>query len=320
MRSKLDNISERHGIFQKSRERYKLAISADWRFFDFFRALQISPSYWNFHAGRRDGSPARSSDDQVVSVYERFGQVWDVPFWTWWFEKAQFQFGIQQVAGVNLLGLTQENTRLSTEELGSLSDTVREYCSTDLLEQGLPSNAFLAVPLKGNRKSILAQVNRILDEQAALGRYVEETSPFRMQKNNIRRDTIRMAIRVAHTQAEFKGEPLYVIGRRASIKGYIVNEASKSEQNDDRRELSMITSRHLWRAYHLAENAARGVFPSFDAPPKSTEWPTIDYKALKERLDRYSLVSADALDRIPTEERTSEARYAGRNRSIDYGK
>lgn len=323
MKDKPDNMNRqiaRHGIFIKSREQYNLRVEADWLYFDFFRLLQISPSYWHEHLRRRSPQleQVESPPEAVRNTYERFGPVWELPFWTWWLEKAQFQFGSSYTPQVNLLGVTQEEQKVGTSDARALGDSVKDYFGQDFLAQGLPATALLAVPLKGSRKDILSQVNRILDEQWKLGTLLETTSPFKMQKNNIRRETVRMAIRVTHARAAFHDRPLYVAGKRAGIKGYDVDEAVTRGYDDDRRELSMITSRHLLRGYHLAEQAARGKFPSMDAPPTNANWPSIDYAELGPRLDLYARVSQAALDRIPLDERTSEWRYAGRNRTIKY--
>jgi hypothetical protein len=61
---------------------------------------------------------------------------------------------------------------------------------------------------------------------------------------------------------------------------------NKVEANK-RENMEIFTSRHLNRAYLLAENAARGKFPSFDPLPDDPGRPKFNYAQLGRRLRSY---------------------------------
>jgi hypothetical protein len=51
--------------------------------------------------------------------------------------------------------------------------------------------------------------------------------------------------------------------------------------------MEILTSRHLHRAYLLAENAARAKFPSLDPLPPDTARPGFDYFQLNRQMRAY---------------------------------
>ena len=98
-----------------------------------------------------------------------------------------------------------------------------------------------------------------------------------------------MARTVLRTRAAHPDEYLFVIGNMAEVSP--INETDPSEKRahvlDKRRTMEIMTSRHLHRAYTLAENAARGRFPTLDPLPDDPARPKFDFKILLQDLEEH---------------------------------
>lgn len=165
------------------------------------------------------------------------------------------------------------------------------------------------MPLIGTRTSILKQVEDILRQHQRVWSEVEPTAAYQVIKDKTHRETMNAAIRVVQARAHFDA-PLHTVGERSML-------APKEWEAIDPKALSELTSRHIRRAHVWAENAARGKFPSQDKLLKDENYPKFDFRGgLGDRLAAYVRVSEAAIAAIPEEQRTSEHRYAGRNRTI----
>lgn len=262
-----------------------------WHYFALFRLLQLSQSYWLAHqyvSGASTETKRPSEFEKVLHTYGLFGEVWEVPFWEWWRDRARVHFGSDEVVRV-----------VQTSNGGGPNQMPK----TDV------QRLVLSVPLIGTRKSILDQVEDILREHNSSWSPTPPPAAYRVIKDRTRKDTMNAAIRAAQARAQLSG-PLHAIGERSKL-------APKEWKEIDPPALSELTSRHIRRAHVWAENAARGRFPSQDELPNDGYYPKPDYKgSLGDRLAAYVRVSEAALALIPEEQRTSEHRYAGRNRTI----
>lgn len=294
-------------IYEFSRSHYRLELASDWRYFAFFRLLQISPSYWLAHKGEHENLPL----EEVARVYERFGEVWERPYWDWWFDTAQFQFGAEQATSVTKLGLTKPQNALSNREIEELGSNLRQYYEQDLRRMGRPATLLLSLPLAGDRRSLLRQVEILLDQAFETTELPRSSAPFPLLRNKIRDKTVDRAIRAVHAQAEYPQETLFAVGGRAKL-------SPSYAASDNREAMTQLVSRHLLRAFRLAENAARGIYPSLDTLPDEQSLPKFDFGRLQKQLRNYAQLSASALMQIPHDRRSNEDKFAGANRTIAY--
>ena len=318
-----DDIRARHGIFEVSRRQYKLSVEPSWHYFAFFRLLQLSPSYWLAHQAEIEGSPPQTwAPAEFVAVrktYGVFGAVWETPFWEWWFERAQFAFGIEHEPTVQVLGQTAEGIRPDSGTLSALSTAITDYFGQDILLDALPATLLLAIPLNAGKAEVLKQIESLLDHSAPVN-YMQAAAQFRILKTKTRRLTMNAAIRTVQARAHFGDKPLYVVGNRSKVspEWETPEDQTGGEHAGKRREMAFLTSRHIRRAWIWSENAARGRFPDPTPPQDDALWPRFDYEALKVRLAMYERASSEAYEQMPEAKRTSEKRYQGRNRTIRY--
>jgi hypothetical protein len=316
-------ILGRHGIFEVSRRQYKLSVEPSWHYFAFFRLLQLSPSYWLAHQAEIEGSPpqtwAPAEFAAVRKNYSVFGPVWEIPFWEWWFERAQFAFGIEHTPTVQVLGQTAEAIRPDASMLGALSTAVADYFGQDILLDALPATLLLAIPLNAGKTEVLKQIESLLERSTPVN-YMQAAARFRMLKTKTRRTTMNAAIRTVQARAHFGDKPLYFVGNRSKVSPALETpeDQTSGDHAEKRREMAFVTSRHIRRAWIWSENAARGRFPDPKAPADDGEWPRFDFGEIKVRLAKYEKISSEAYEQIPEAKRTSEKRYQGRNRTIRY--
>src|ERR1035437_3991479 len=104
-----------------SRETFKLMLSNDWRFPQFFSFLQMSPSYELARLaslGKLSPKIPRPKDfADVMKTYEAFGDTRQTRYWDWWFKRAQFQFGMSVEPAVSLIMDANVRQQISDNEI-----------------------------------------------------------------------------------------------------------------------------------------------------------------------------------------------------------
>jgi len=275
-------------LIRLSKEKYGLEVQADWRHRIFFDFLQISPSYRLAHqvatggvVGLTTGRAIPRDFLEVVKTYEAFGDVWQTDYWTWWVRRAQYQFGTRFVPKVHRLAVLQPGSEADQQTLGDAYECLDQYLSADRVVEGNPGSLVLAIPLHLDRKAILKEVLKQLDDALRAAAPDHTGGQFEFLRNKIRSKTLDDARKVAWARAASPNKPLYVIGNRVRIAPSYVTEEGLKLRGDNRRELMVIVvSRHLRRALVYSENAARGLFPCAD----EIEGIAFDFEELKAAL------------------------------------
>lgn len=107
----------------------------------------------------------------------------------------------------------------------------------------------------------------------------------------MREQTLKVALRVLRARAALPNERLFVIGNKTNVSPANAtsnfSQRARGEDSDKRKQMEILTSRHLHRAYLLAENAARGRFPTLDPLSDAPNRPQFDYKQLQIQFKEY---------------------------------
>ncbi|GEM_PF-3483819 len=311
----------RSGVFQLSSAQYSIWAKPSWHYFALFRLLQLSTSYWAVHSVKSLGSNPGilapiGGVERVEEVYGHLGEVWDTPFWDWWFAKAQYVFGVSHSPHVRKLGHSRKHTGLAQEDLEKLLGSVATYFRHNGAVEGHPETLLLAVPVYADKNKVLAEISAMIEE-ASEQNFVAPAK-LKILRRKFRRQTINAAIRVAQARAYHLDVPLSRLGEIAKIKAGWASDPKKhaGDPAEAQREFAIYTSRYLRRAWLYSENAARGSFFSNDPMPSGTDWPKMEFSALRERLDTYATVSRTVYSQLEPHDISSERRYAGRNRTL----
>jgi hypothetical protein len=221
----------------------------------FFRYLQISPSYQLAHKVLSDRATLKPSQlpkdfKRVCKVYDQLGDVFDKLFIEWW-----------NVVGRSLPMTSGKNERL--------------LISVD------PSQPFV---------ELLSQFTKIVKN------YQRERAPKKAQsveilKNKIQHRSLRERVCLVMARARSNSEPRQVQNWKLAIECELTSkkieglkpESKKTQKNVLEREyLSMLVSKNIREALILAENAARGKFPSLEPIDTGLDF---DYSLIHE-IDR----------------------------------
>ena len=278
-----------------SRQKYELSVVADWRYRQFFSFLQISPSYRQAHliaVGELDraAQPLPSDFGLVETTYRAFGDVSRTYFWDWWLSKAQYQFGVSAAPKAKALLRVDMRQPVTEEMIAATHGELDEFVLVDRPAQGSLATLVLAIPLQNDRKALLKQVSHLIDAAYGKEREQQGIAPYHMVRNKMREQTLIMAMRVLRARAARPKDKLFVIGNLTNVSPAHWSDAKlkrdKVEANK-RENMEILTSRHLHRAYLIAENAARGKFPSLEPLPPDTARPSFDYVQLNRQLKSY---------------------------------
>lgn len=302
-----------------SQRRYARAMGSKWRYMEFFNFLQISPSYRLAHLVatktiNRNSTILPNDFDLVEKTYAAFGDVNRTYFWEWWVKTAQYEFRESLPPTPRTILKLDLEQYAADEVISSAQAALADYVNVDRLAQGSSATLIIALPLHADRKSMLQNLNKLLDQAYAEGDRSIAIARWQIIRNKMRRSMIDKARQVLRSRASYPDEPLVSIGERTKVSPKNASESHGKGKgaSDARRLLQILTSRHLNRAYLLAENAARGRFPSLDPLPKDNGRPQFDYKILSKEIMAHGRWLIAELERLKEIHARQEAQRLAR--------
>ena len=258
-------------VFDIGFRRNQIATEYDWRYLLFFEFLQYSPSYrlaHNIAVGRIDRKNVLlpKDFDVVEQTYAAFGPVYRIGFDVWWVKRAQFRFGVPSTGKPRSLFKIGYLEETSPQQLDNAKDALTEYLIETRQTERLSASMVLAIPFSDSKSKIIQDIKKLLDVEFSASASSVKTAQYTLERNKIRERTIRQSRTAVIARSARPNSTLYILGKAAKLaRGYEIRPSdTKSEAFVRRRTMEMIVSRHLRRAWLLAENAARGKFPSFD--------------------------------------------------------
>jgi hypothetical protein len=237
-----------------------------------FEFLRLSPSYQLAHRVRT-GERLTAADkkrlpadfDRVLKVYDDFGDVQRAFFRFWWLQRGLKLMGspgeaptVQMVAKFNA----------SSEDPTSLVDNLFEqHVRGAWVKQARPDSMVIAIPLTAQRTKILSAVRKLLAEHL-LAPKAASKAKYKLEKKKTHLRSLEIALRALWTRALKPDWDLWRIGAETKISPTYSKEvdpfAKRKAKNTiaARQMLTIMTSRALLNGLMIAENAARGIFPS----------------------------------------------------------
>ena len=277
------------------RKRNKLDVLDDWRYRLFFDFLWLSPSYRLAHliaVGKRDREKCvlPTDFDVVEATYAAFGSVYRTHFGLWWVRTAQYQFGVSAAPRAKSLLRINRREEVTKDMIRRTHDELDQFVLVDRAAQGNPATLIMAIPLQNDRKALLKQVSTLIEEAFGKEREQHGIASYHMIRNKVREHTLLKARDVVWGKSFAPKAKLFEIGNEANVSpaNWSDPKLKRNKVEANKREnMEILTSRHLHRAYLLAENAARGKFPSFDPLPDDPGRPKFNYAPLGRRLRSY---------------------------------
>ena len=242
-----------------------------------FQFLRVSPSYdlaRRFRAGELSADDVLPVDfDRVLAVYDDLGDVQAASVVQWWRNVGLPHFGYEgDKPALVRLGVVSHDD--DDDQLMRLRSSVRDYLTEEWLDQGQPTAIVAAIPVGVPKAQIMKHIAAMLDgitkEEIDLRRRLAGgEAKYHLNRTKLHRRSVFRYMRCLMVKAMMPDATLWQIGAKAKISStysHRLDPATKPgrhEQTDDRSALKILTSRALHRGHMIAENAARGVFPSY---------------------------------------------------------
>jgi hypothetical protein len=234
-------------------EQAGLSVKPDLRYDLVCDYLKLSPSYeavMRRLAKQESPYPLPKDSKVVAKVVNDFGAIYKLREADWWEKIGMGLYGISApLPSVKVVGvLDKQNNQLKTKWSG-VNTVVAE----------LPLNLTLPQALKQLRK-------QLADYQFSIALPKQTAPQYQLSNSKLRVDTLQNGLIALRLYK--KGLPLWKIGNQLRLipaQAFVESEAHEILENElgDRKEiLSIAASRLIRCAALVAENAARGRFPS----------------------------------------------------------
>jgi len=247
-----------------------LFAASDWRYDALVDYLKLSPSYRLVCEWARKGSktmPANAPKDWklLVKTYEAFGDVWHIPESSWWDSRGKALFGIKAAKAQTYIVGNSDDAYLINSKIANRSQKTWQ-------EMGKPECLVLAIPTNQTKQIVLKQINAIVRAGNFVGTKPRLIKPkYELIRSKLREPTIKlgtMALKMYQL-----GSPLWLIGNQLELSPahHIElddeNNPRDSELNlaEKKVRLGILASKLINKAELIAENAARGLYPT-DTP------------------------------------------------------
>ena len=253
----------------------RLRYSGIGRAYFWYSALQLSPSY---ELARRVRNGEDIDSDQlpadfakVLSVYDDLGDVTLEPDeWTDRYAFRAFGEGGAKPTVIQL-GTGRHGT---SGPFASSKAALDEFQRTAWVEQGERTTLIAAIPVGLPKAQILKQVTALLDalptserdSSPVAPKYAVTATPYIMA-------SARKYLRCLELRVKNPKLTNWQIGEKAKLssahKRFLLREHEPTEHElfEKRKLLKESTSRAIKRGHMIVENAARGIFPSYENCP-----------------------------------------------------
>jgi hypothetical protein len=277
-----------------SSEHHDIAVELDWRYPYLLEFLRLSPSYRLAHLiatgeTASDAQPLPADFALVQQTYAAFGDVYGMHFSEWWLNVAQFRFGVSTLPKPRRLLKLDEREEAPNAPVENMRKALERYAAIERPSEGLPAVLLVAIPVSRDRKRVLREIAALIDEEFGAEHADTAGSFAQLIDNKMRESTLETALRVLHRRCRNLEDRLFEIGNATHVANQYRTKSGASRRDKEvdykRYLMEIVTSRHLRRAYVIAENAARSRFPSLSSLPTDPGRPEFDYPALAERLE-----------------------------------
>ncbi len=273
---------QKNGKFVKEHRLYRL----------WFEFLVLSPSYELARRFRATKGKLSNDDiarlpadfEQVLEIYDTFGNVQEFLFKTWWIDRAVELFGINGAPPKTVpIYKLAKGTNPDKERVNA---AVGKYIDATRPKQNMPPAILLSIPINVTRQQVLKEVKALLDK------YIQAPEPpakplFELADKDVHIQNIIDAMSVLWIRAARPDWRLWQIGEECKIKKARKSRSPDPDAFDSMRTLEQMTSRKLKTAMYIAENAARGIFPSQAKPIHFVKFDPVEFCEILTRHNRW---------------------------------
>ena len=225
-----------------------------------FYYLMVSPSYWLAHRQLHLNETILESelpDDfaNVLEIYKKFGDIYSKHFIEWWNETGKDLFADKNA---------KERILISIDPAKSKQVLLNDFMELlERLENKKKKAPTDKIQFEVNKIRLTSLVNRyqLLIERATYD-----------GKNRFKKEQLWKLLKSAE----------YPSSRSKEVR---LNSKRTANNHEVRTYLSILASKNLKQAFYIAENAARGRFPSLEPVNNAMKF---DYIAIKKQQGAYT--------------------------------
>ncbi|AWW50219.1 hypothetical protein POPA111323_09540 [Polynucleobacter paneuropaeus] len=247
-----------------------LFAASDWRYEALVDYLKLSPSYKLVCELARKGSKVTPNNapkdwNKIVKTFDDFGDVWRIPESRWWNSRGVALFGIKAAKPQTFIAGNSDDSALINSKTAVQSQKTWQ-------DMGKPECLVLAIPTNQTKQMALKQISAIVRANTFVGSKPKLVKPsYELVRSKLREPTVKLG--TIALKMHQKGYPLWLIGNQLALSpahhielddegNPIKDELSLSEK---KVRLGILASKLINKAELIAENAARGLFPT-DTP------------------------------------------------------
>lgn len=263
-----------------------------------FQFLQLSPSY---EIARRRESGLFNDDDRalrpkdfnrVLEVYGDLGDVLHPAFSDWWQSAGIENFGYHGDKPTVRHIATLERRKNSSDRFW---EQATAYLDGKWQTEGQQTTLVVAIPVNLPKARILKKVAQFLDGVDADDKRLRAIEP-RYQLHGKKHDegSLIRYLEAVKCRALNPDLPLWQIGAMAGLSqtyskrlAAADHDTAKNPLAEDKNALKILTSRAISRGRMIAENAARGIFPSYAPLSEKVDFPKERMRDLVLRREHY---------------------------------
>lgn len=202
--------------------------------------------------------------ERVLSTYDEYGDIFNCSFEAWWASEGLAMYGSPYNKPIvkKIAGMSQGE---AYEPL--FGRALEHYFNKQRVGEGNPPALLLAVPLGQPKRQLLAHISKLIDAEAVPLPIKSQRAVRPLAAQRLRSAPLFIMLRILMARAQYPDIPLWRIGKHASVsQKYAETEITLNKKRlqdaDAKIHLSILTSRYLLKAKCVAEQAARGQFPS----------------------------------------------------------
>jgi hypothetical protein len=220
--------------------------------------------------------------ERVLSTYDEYGDIFNCSFEAWWASEGLAMYGSPYNKPIvkKIAGMSQGE---AYEPL--FGRALEHYFHKQRVGEGNPPALLLAIPLGQPKRQLLAHISKLIDAEAVPLPIKSQRAVRPLAAQRLRSAPLFIMLRILMARAQYPDIPLWRIGKHARVsQKYAETEITLNKKRlqdaDAKIHLSILTSRYLLKAKCVAEQAARGQFPS----SSKLILPTFDLDAILKRL------------------------------------
>lgn len=220
--------------------------------------------------------------EKILKTYDDFGDVTTIDFEEWWTSRGIHIFGspYEKPVPTKIAGVRKKE---AYEPL--FEKALRNYFQVRLINQGQPPAIIVGIPLGLPKRVLMQRISKLIDNEKVpvQNRAKRAAKPLAVQR--LRPQPLFIMLRLLMARTQHEDWPLWRLGLQAKVSDKFskldisVNKKTMKD-SDAKINLNILTSRYLLKAKLVAENTARGEFPS----SKKVLLPHYDFEEIYHRL------------------------------------